>query len=131
VFVPAVYVQIHERMNPVDVEPSRRQSSSAVVSSRTHAPRPLSGDRTTNAALSCGAVTVSVADIAELAYVAVIVTVVDDCTVAVSTRNVALREPAATVTVAGSFTTLASLVDSTTSAPPSGAGEASVTVTCG
>jgi hypothetical protein len=66
-----------------------------------------------------------------LPYVAVITTVVGVTTVEVSMRNVLLRAPAGTVTVAGTLAVAASLLESRTSAPPSGAALASVTVACG
>jgi hypothetical protein len=58
-------------------------------------------------------------------------TVVEVSTVAVSTRKFALRDPAGTVTDAGTLTTVGLSLVTETSAPPSGAGEASVTVACG
>jgi len=129
--VPTVYVQIHASTNPCDALPSRMQSNSCVLSSITHAPAPFAGDLTTNAALKGGGVTVSVDDIAVPAYDAVIVTVVDARTVDVSTRNVALRDPDATVTLAGTLAIAGLLLVVSTSAPPSGAALASVTVACG
>src|SRR5258705_5009127 len=55
----------------------------------------------------------------------------DARTVEVSTRKVTLREPGATVTLAGTLAIVGSSLLSTTSAPPSGAAAASVTVACG
>ena len=52
-------------------------------------------------------------------------------TVDVSTRKLMLREPAGTVTLAGTLAVFASLLDKTTIAPPPGAALASVTVACG
>ncbi len=60
-----------------------------------------------------------------------IVTVAGATTVDVSTRNVTLLEPAATVTVAGTLATVESLDVISTSAPPFGAAEANVIVACG
>jgi len=72
-----------------------------------------------------------VADIAAPAYVAVMTTVVLDMTVDVSMMNVVLRAPPGTVTLAGTLAAPVSLLESSTSAPPEGAGFASVTVACG
>ena len=60
-----------------------------------------------------------------------IVTVVAIGTVDVSTTNVALRDPGKTRTVAGTLAIVELLLVSCTSAPPSGAVAASVTVACG
>jgi hypothetical protein len=65
------------------------------------------------------------------AYDAVSVTVLDEGTVDVSTRKVTVRDPAGTVTVWGTLTTVESLLVSRTSAPPPGAADARVTVACG
>lgn len=94
---------------------------------------PREADLTTNEALKLKlvGVTVSVDDIEAPAYDAVIVTVVDAETVDVSIRNVVLRDPAAMVTLAGTFATPVSLLVISTSAPPLPAALASVTVACG
>jgi hypothetical protein len=74
---------------------------------------------------------VSVADIDALPYVAVMTTVVGATTVEVSTGNVTVREPAGTVTEAGTLAAEVSLLDSSTVPPPTGAALTSVTVACG
>lgn len=81
--------------------------------------------------MSGGGVTVTVAVIDASPYVAVIFTVVGARTVEVWMRNEALRDPDATVTDAGTRTIVGSSLLSTTSAPPSGAEDASVTVAVG
>ena len=58
----------------------------------------------------------------------VIVTDVFDLTVEVLTVNVAVAEPAVTVTLAGTVATAVLLLDSVTLAPPAGAGPLRVTV---
>lgn len=58
----------------------------------------------------------------------VIVTDVFDLTVEVLTVNVAVAEPAVTVTLAGTVATAELLLDSVTLAPPAGAGPLRVTV---
>ena len=96
-----------------------------------HEPTPLLRERTTKDATSPGGVTVSVADIAVPLYVAVMRAEVATTTVAVSMMKTALREPAGTVTLAGTFTTVGLSLVSVTSAPLAGAALASVTVACG
>jgi hypothetical protein len=76
-------------------------------------------------------VTVNVADIDAPAYVAVITTLMFVTTVDVSMMNVVLRAPPGTMTLAGTLAVPVSLLESNTSAPPDGAGLASVTVACG
>ena len=57
-----------------------------------------------------------------------IVTDVDAATAYVVTANVAVVFPAATVTVPGTVAAAVSLLDSTTAAPPAGAGAVNATV---
>lgn len=59
------------------------------------------------------------------------VTEVGDETVEVSIVNVAVREPPATVTLAGTFATLVLLLASWTTRPLAGAALPNVTVPCG
>ena len=59
---------------------------------------------------------------------AVILTVLFDVTVLVLTLNVAIVEPAETVTLAGTVATFVLLLDSVTTAPAAGAGPFNVTV---
>src|SRR5882762_5521300 len=106
-------------MNPCDCE------------STAQAPAPRVRERTTYDATSAGGVTVSVAVIDVPPYDAEIATLVRTTTVAVSTMNVALCDPGETVTDAGTLATVGLSLFSTTSAPPSGAAAASVTVACG
>ena len=73
-------------------------------------------------------VTVSTADFVAPPKVAEIVTAVDDVTPVVETGNWLLVAPAATVTVAGIVTTLVSLLESATTAPPGGAHSRRITV---
>ena len=72
-------------------------------------------------------VTVKVALILVL-LVAVIVTDVDEVTAAVVIENVAVVEPAGTVTLAGTVAVEVRLLESVTTIPPAGAGPVSVTV---
>src|SRR5436190_21884032 len=120
-------------MDPCEELPSSTQSSSCDSRSAAHAPVPRVRDRTANAVVvdNENGVTVSVAVIDAPAYDDVILTVVEAETVAVSITKVALRAPAATVTVAGTFATAVLSLGSCTNAPPPGAALASVTVPCG
>ena len=56
------------------------------------------------------------------------VTVVDEATALVLTTNVALVAPAATITLEGTLAGVVLLLESTTCAPPAGAGPLSVAV---
>ena len=73
-------------------------------------------------------VTSRVAVFVMLLYVAVIVTGVLVATVDVAMGNLALNEPAGTVTLAGRLATAALVLDSDTAAPPDGAPDVSATV---
>ena len=75
-------------------------------------------------------VTVTVAVRVTLPALAVIVTGVDVVTTLVPTANVAVVEPCATVTLAGTVATDVLLLESDTANPPDGAAAVSVTVPC-
>lgn len=74
--------------------------------------------------------TVSVDDALAPPNAAEIVTLTDAATTVVGTENVAVDDPASTVTLAGTVATLALLLESATTAPPEGAAIVSVTVPC-
>jgi hypothetical protein len=77
-----------------------------------------------------GGVTVSAALLVAPANAPEIVTVVEVLTAAVVTLNIALAEPAATVTLAGTVAIGVLLLESVTVAPPVGAAAVSVAVPC-
>src|SRR5207249_3448726 len=78
--------------------------------------------------VDCAGVTVSDAVRVTLPAFAVIVTGVLVATVDVAMGNLALNEPAGTVTLAGRLATAALVLDSDTAAPPDGAPDVSATV---
>src|SRR5262245_55810085 len=118
-------------INPFESRPSSRQSASAELGPRTHAPVPLTGLRTVNTGTSLGPVRVRAVLMGTPLYDAEIITDAGSATLDVSMVKLAWVAPAATVTDEGTFATAVLLLDSETLAPPEGAPDASVTVPCG
>jgi hypothetical protein len=96
-----------------------------------HASAPFEGDVTVKNAASDGGSTVSTVDTVTPWYLATIVTAVVSLTVDVSIANALVVSPAATETVAGTFTTIVSLLSRDIGAFSAGAGALSLTVPMG
>jgi hypothetical protein len=92
---------------------------------------PFEGDVTVKNAASDGGSTVSTVDTVTSWYLATIVTAVVNLTVDVSTVNAFVVSPAAMETLAGTLTTIVSLLSRDIGAFPAGAGALSLTVPMG
>lgn len=124
-------VHSHVRIGPRDALPSYWQSTAPLSLVIEQVSVPRTPPVTVNEARSAAGVTVSVVVFVTPEYVAVIVTVCDETTVDVSTRNVVLVLAAGTLTFDGTFATSVLLLESETDAPPDGAAAVSVTVPVG